>query len=124
MGRNGPYGSSGRSQAGCLRQAMRALTRASRRFPDTVRIRSLSEFFRQVLGLQMVVPRRHGQRLVAGYTNGFMRWQAAGDKMMVGETGVEPAWLAPRHFKCLVYTNSTTRPLTISAQISKANSLR
>ena len=29
---------------------------------------------------------------------------------MVGETGLEPVWLAPRHFKCLVYPNSTTRP--------------
>ena len=29
---------------------------------------------------------------------------------MVGETGFEPVWLAPRHFKCLVYPNSTTRP--------------
>ncbi len=29
---------------------------------------------------------------------------------LVGETGFEPVWLAPRHFKCLVYPNSTTRP--------------
>jgi hypothetical protein len=29
---------------------------------------------------------------------------------MVGETGLEPVWLSPRHFKCLVYPNSTTRP--------------
>ena len=29
---------------------------------------------------------------------------------MVGEAGFEPAWLTPRHFKCLVYTSFTTRP--------------
>ncbi len=29
---------------------------------------------------------------------------------MVGEAGLEPAWLAPRDFKSLVYTNFTTRP--------------
>ncbi len=32
---------------------------------------------------------------------------------MVGEAGLEPAWLAPRDFKSLVYTNSTTRPVCI-----------
>ena len=32
---------------------------------------------------------------------------------VVGETGVEPAWLAPRDFKSLVYTNSTTRPESV-----------
>ena len=36
---------------------------------------------------------------------------------MVGETGVEPAWLAPRHFKCLVYTNSTTRPIILFSRV-------
>lgn len=30
---------------------------------------------------------------------------------MVGEAGLEPAWLAPRDFKSLVYTNFTTRPV-------------
>ena len=29
---------------------------------------------------------------------------------LVGEIGFEPTWVSPRHFKCLVYTNSTTRP--------------
>jgi hypothetical protein len=32
---------------------------------------------------------------------------------MVGEAGLEPAWLAPRDFKSLVYTNSTTRPVRL-----------
>ena len=31
-------------------------------------------------------------------------------KLVVGEAGLEPAWLAPRDFKSLVYTNFTTRP--------------
>ena len=33
---------------------------------------------------------------------------------VVGEAGLEPAWLAPRDFKSLVYTNFTTRPLRCS----------
>ena len=35
--------------------------------------------------------------------------------MMVGEAGLEPAWLAPRDFKSLVYTNFTTRPVIMIA---------
>ena len=31
-------------------------------------------------------------------------------RLVVGEAGLEPAWLAPRDFKSLVYTNFTTRP--------------
>ena len=33
---------------------------------------------------------------------------------MVGEAGLEPAWLAPRDFKSLVYTNFTTRPVRVA----------
>ena len=36
---------------------------------------------------------------------------------MVGETGLEPVWLAPRHFKCLVYPNSTTRPSSYTKKL-------
>ncbi|GEM_PF-1797347 len=40
---------------------------------------------------------------------------------MVGEAGLEPAWLAPRDFKSLVYTNSTTRPVSLECFRDRAS---
>ena len=40
---------------------------------------------------------------------------------MVGETGLEPAWLAPRDFKSLVYTNFTTRPVNLERVRDRAS---
>ena len=37
----------------------------------------------------------------------------------MGEIGFEPTWVSPRHFKCLVYTNSTTRPPPDLSQLSR-----
>ena len=39
----------------------------------------------------------------------------------MGETGLEPAWLAPRDFKSLVYTNFTTRPVNLERVRDRAS---